>query len=222
MFNFAVRSVSNRVGNRSVVIVPPEGDLKSIWDSEMCSCFIYVTVKLVLGTTRRSVIDSCITHVSSFPPETVGHENCLRSVGWRLRGRTWAEWVSRTLAAASSFLFLLPHLFPAQALPKRQWNTSKRCPSANGTYPSVAQAPIEHTLDTRVINTHINSLDTHIMNTHNPTQDTHDMNTHIRSREKHHNEKKIHIRSPSRDTWNGGGHTTENRGVETYAYMHTT
>jgi len=134
MFNFAVRSVSNRVRNRSVVIVPPEGDLKSIWDSEMCSCFIYVTVKLVLGTTRRSVIDSCITHVSSFPPETVGHENCLRSVGWRLRGRTWAEWVSRTLAAASSFLFLLPHLFPAQALPKRQWNTSKRCPSANRTH----------------------------------------------------------------------------------------
>jgi len=63
--------------HRSVVIVPPEGDLESRWDSEMCWCFIYVTIKLVSGTTQRSVIESCIIHVSSSPQETVVRENCL-------------------------------------------------------------------------------------------------------------------------------------------------
>ena len=51
--------------HRSVVIAP-EGDLEFRWDSEMCWSFIHVrvTIKLVLGTTQRSVIESCITHVS--------------------------------------------------------------------------------------------------------------------------------------------------------------
>jgi len=55
----------------SVVIVPLEGGLEFRWDSEMYLCFIHVTSKLVSGTTRRSVIESCITHVSSSPRETV-------------------------------------------------------------------------------------------------------------------------------------------------------
>ena len=49
------------VRHRSVVIVPPEGGLEFRWDSEMCWCFIHVTIKLVSGTTQRSVIESCIT-----------------------------------------------------------------------------------------------------------------------------------------------------------------
>jgi len=49
------------VEHRSVVIVPPEGGLEFRWDSEMCWCFIHITIELVLGTTRRSVIESCIT-----------------------------------------------------------------------------------------------------------------------------------------------------------------
>ena len=65
------------VRHRSVVIVPPEGDLEFWWDSEMCWCFIHVTIKLVSGTTRRSVIESCITHVSSSPRETVLREICF-------------------------------------------------------------------------------------------------------------------------------------------------
>jgi len=37
-----------------VVIVPPEGGLEFRWDSEMCWCFIHVTIKLVSGTTQGS------------------------------------------------------------------------------------------------------------------------------------------------------------------------
>jgi len=63
------------VRHRSVVIVPPEGDLEFRWDSEMCSCFIHVSIKLVSGiTTQRSVIKSCITHVFSFLRQTVRRE----------------------------------------------------------------------------------------------------------------------------------------------------
>jgi len=60
------------VRHRSVAIVPPERDLQNWWDSEMpvCWCFIHVTIKLVSGTTQRSVIESCITYVSSSPRET--------------------------------------------------------------------------------------------------------------------------------------------------------
>jgi len=54
-----------------VVIVPPEGGLEFRWDSDMCWCFIHVTINLVSGTTQRSVIESCITNVSSSPRETV-------------------------------------------------------------------------------------------------------------------------------------------------------
>jgi len=61
----------------SVVIVPPEGDWEFRWDSEMCWCFIHVTIKLVSGTTRTSVIESCITQVSSSPRETVLREICF-------------------------------------------------------------------------------------------------------------------------------------------------
>jgi len=53
------------VRHRSLVIVPPEGGLEFRWDSEMCWCFIHVTIKLVMGTTQKSAIESCITHVSS-------------------------------------------------------------------------------------------------------------------------------------------------------------
>ena len=49
------------VRHRSVVIVPPEGDLEFRWDSETCWYFIHVTIKLDPGTTQRSVIESCIT-----------------------------------------------------------------------------------------------------------------------------------------------------------------
>jgi len=62
------------VMHRSVVIVPPEGGLEFRWDSEMCWCFVHVTIKLVSGTTQRPVIESCVTHVSSSPRETVLHE----------------------------------------------------------------------------------------------------------------------------------------------------
>jgi len=65
------------VKHRSVVIVPSEGGLEFRWDSEMCWCFIHVTIKLVLGTTQRSVIESCFTHVSSSPRETVLREICF-------------------------------------------------------------------------------------------------------------------------------------------------
>ena len=63
----------------SVVIVPPVGCLEIWWDSEMCWCFIHVTIKLITGMTQRSLIESCITiaHVSSSRPETVRRENCL-------------------------------------------------------------------------------------------------------------------------------------------------
>jgi len=54
-----------------VVIVLPEGDLEFRWDSEICWCFIHVTIKLFSGTIQTSVIESCITHVSSSPRETV-------------------------------------------------------------------------------------------------------------------------------------------------------
>jgi len=53
-----------------VVIVPPEGDLEFQWDAEMCWCLIHVTVKIVSGTTQRSVIELGITNGSS-QPETV-------------------------------------------------------------------------------------------------------------------------------------------------------
>jgi len=62
------------VRHRSVVIVPLEGGLIFRWDSEMCWCFIHVTIKLVSGMTPRSVIESCITHVSEPPP----HEKQFR------------------------------------------------------------------------------------------------------------------------------------------------
>jgi len=60
------------VRHRLVVIVPspPEArggfKLEFRWKSEMCLWFIlwHVTVKLVSGTTQRSVIDSRIAHVS--------------------------------------------------------------------------------------------------------------------------------------------------------------
>jgi len=53
--------------------VPPEQGLKFRWDSETCWCFLHVTVKLVSGTTQRSINESCITvtHVSSSIRETV-------------------------------------------------------------------------------------------------------------------------------------------------------
>jgi len=55
----------------------------------MCWCCIYVTVKLVSGTTQRSVIESCITNVSSSPPETVRRENLspcrIEVVGKKMR-----------------------------------------------------------------------------------------------------------------------------------------
>jgi len=63
--------------HRSVVIVPPEGGLEFWWDSEMYWCFIHVTIKLVSGTTQRSAIESCITHSSSSPRETVVREICF-------------------------------------------------------------------------------------------------------------------------------------------------
>ena len=53
-----------------MVIVPPEGGLEFQWDAEMCLYSIHVTVS---GTTQTSVIESCITNVSSSPPETVRH-----------------------------------------------------------------------------------------------------------------------------------------------------
>jgi len=66
---FPLRAASRMwVRHWSVVIVPPEGDLKFWWDAEMCWCFIHVTVKLVSGTTQRSVIESCTTN-SFFPPK---------------------------------------------------------------------------------------------------------------------------------------------------------
>ena len=58
------------VRRRSVVIVPPEGGLKSRRDSQ-CWWFIHVTVKLVLGTIQKSVIESWNIHVSSSPQETL-------------------------------------------------------------------------------------------------------------------------------------------------------
>ena len=64
------------VRHRSLVIVPPEGDFEFWWDSDLCWCFIHVTIKLVLGMTRRSVIESKITHVSSSPREKVRREIC--------------------------------------------------------------------------------------------------------------------------------------------------
>ena len=52
------------LGFRSVVIVPPEVGLESPGgserDSEMCWCFIRITVRLFSGTTQRSVIESYI------------------------------------------------------------------------------------------------------------------------------------------------------------------
>jgi len=39
--------------------------------------FILVMIKLVLGTTERSVIESCITNVSCPPPETARRDNFL-------------------------------------------------------------------------------------------------------------------------------------------------
>jgi len=68
-----------------VVIVSPEGDLefRCQWGSEMCCCFIHVTINLVSGTTQRSVIESAITHVSSSPRETVTRE--LSPCGLRLK-----------------------------------------------------------------------------------------------------------------------------------------
>ena len=80
----AVRGVSD-VGycrHWIVVKVPPEGDLEFQWDSEMCRCFIHVTIKLVSGTTQRSVIESCITHVSSSPQETVPRGNRSHWGSW--------------------------------------------------------------------------------------------------------------------------------------------
>ena len=47
----------------SVVIVPPERNWEFRWDTEMCWCFIYVTIKPVAGTTERTVIES-----QTFPP----------------------------------------------------------------------------------------------------------------------------------------------------------
>ena len=61
------------VRHRSVVAILLEGDLEFRWDAEMCWCFIHVTVKLVSGTTHRSVIELSITNGSS-QPETVGRE----------------------------------------------------------------------------------------------------------------------------------------------------
>jgi len=51
------------VRHQSVVIVPPERNLEFRRDTEMCCCFIYVTVKPVSGTTQRTVIES-----QTFPP----------------------------------------------------------------------------------------------------------------------------------------------------------
>jgi len=65
------------VRHRSVVIVILEGDLEFRWDLEMCWSGIHVTIKLVSETTRRSVIESRITHVSSSPWETVLREICF-------------------------------------------------------------------------------------------------------------------------------------------------
>ena len=65
------------VRHRLVVIVPPEGGLEFRWDSAMYWCFIHVTIKLVSGTTQRSVIESRVTHVSSAPRETVLREICF-------------------------------------------------------------------------------------------------------------------------------------------------
>ena len=105
----AVRGVSDvaRVRHRSVVIVPPEGGLEFGLDSEMCWCFIHVTIKLVSGTTRRSVIESGITHVSSSPRETVVHEICfLLDLDGRKKMRRVCSW---TLAASSFLLLHITH-----------------------------------------------------------------------------------------------------------------
>ena len=72
------KSVSRMwVRHRSVVIVPLEGGLEFRWELEMCWCFIYVTIKLVSGTTRKSVIESCMKHTFHSPRETDLREICF-------------------------------------------------------------------------------------------------------------------------------------------------
>ena len=114
------------VRHRSVVIVPPEGNLEFRWDSEMCWCFIHVTINIVSGTTQRCVMESCITHVSSFPP--VVREICFLvdlDRKKKMRRESLLECVSCTLVA-SSFLsypfFVFPHL---PSLPKSDSVLSK-------------------------------------------------------------------------------------------------
>jgi len=65
------------VMHQSVVIVSLEGDCEFRWDSEMCWCFIHVTIKLFSGTTQRSVMESC-SH--TFPPP---HEKQFGACGKR-------------------------------------------------------------------------------------------------------------------------------------------
>ena len=59
------------VRHRSVVMIPLEGGLESRRDSRKRLCFIYVTVKIVLGLTYKIIIESWNTHASSSSQEAL-------------------------------------------------------------------------------------------------------------------------------------------------------
>jgi len=59
------------VSHRSVVMIPLEGGLESRRDSRKRLCFIYVTVKIVLGLTYKIIIESWNTHASSSSQEAL-------------------------------------------------------------------------------------------------------------------------------------------------------
>ena len=158
--------------HRLVVIVSPEGDLEFRWDSEMFWCFIYVTIKLVSGTTQRSVIESCITHVSSSPRATVLREICFL-VDLDRREKMLRVCLLDSRCVFLSFSYPTAPLFPTQALPKRNTHFLRTHKMKTHTH--------YHSLETHGTNVYVRFLEILEMNTHIHSLETHGMNNHIHS-----------------------------------------